>query len=52
MKFEATLISTLSRIQTSDLVFSIQGFLIISSFQVVMADCRLTAGLLLGFCTK
>lgn len=37
MKSEAILISTLSRIQTLDLVFSIQVFLIISSFQISMA---------------
>jgi hypothetical protein len=37
MKFEAILISTLSRIQIIDMVFSIQVFLNISSFQVVMA---------------
>jgi len=37
MKFEAILISTLSRTKTLDLVFYIQVFLIISNFQVVMA---------------
>lgn len=36
MKLEAILISTLSRTKTLDLLFSIQVFPIISSFQVVM----------------